>query len=432
MTVFDIADATTPFFDACMFFLLFEAFLVRRPLKRSRCFLLGIPILTLGIAVSNHFLMYQLANALVMIGVALLVARLFYQGSIGKMILSVILGAALMSATEVIVMYMLTIALDISVQDAIDIPAYRFVGIVLSKLSGLAVCYILRLTCREKPFELSRSFWIQFFLFFLNVTMIFLLLFKMSYELHNPYYDTVAVVCTLGLVVNTFSALYLYERLAKQNETIQAEQQYRQHLKEQLKHLDDIVAKQEALRRFKHDMGNQLVALETYFEQDDRSEGRAHIQALMQWFDEARPTVYTGNTALDAILSTKKTLAERQGIRFSTMLQIEKDLPIAPEDVCVIFGNALDNAIEACGKVKTADKHIDVVMIQQEDEVFCKITNTTVAPIQSTLKTTKADKENHGFGLLNIKRALEKYDSEPIIETTDCQFTLLFTLFLNE
>ena len=103
-----------------------------------------------------------------------------------------------------------------------------------------------------------------------------------------------------------------------------------------------------------------------------------------------------------------------------------------PEDVCVIFGNALDNAIEACGKVKTADKHIDVVMIQQEDEVFCKITNTTVAPIQSTLKTTKADKENHGFGLLNIKRALEKYDSEPIIETTDHQFTLLFTLFLNE
>ena len=432
MTVFDLADATTPFFDACMFFLLFEAFLVRRPLKRSRCFLIGIPLLTLGIAVSNYFLMYQLGNALVMIGVALLVARLFYQGSIGKLILSVIMGTVLMSATEIIVMYFITMALNVSVQDVIDIPAYRFVGIVLSKLSGLAVCYILRLTWREKPFELSRSFWIQFFLFFLNVTMIFLLLFKMSYELHNPYYDTVAVFCTLGLLVNTFSALYLYERLAKQNEMIRAEQQYRQHLKEQLKHLDDIVAKQEELRRFKHDMSNQLVALETYFEQDDRSEGRAHIQALMQWFDEARPTVYTGNTALDAILSTKKTLAERQGIRFSTLLQIEKDLPIAPVDICVIFGNALDNAIEACGKVKTADKYIDVVMIQQEDEVFCKITNTTFAPTQGALKTTKADKENHGFGLMNLKRVLEKYDSEPIIETTDCQFTLLFTLFLNE
>lgn len=432
MTVFDLADATTPFFDACMFFLLFEAFLVRRPLKRSRCFLIGIPLLTLGIAVSNHFLMYQLGNALVMIGVALLVARLFYQGSIGKLILSVIMGTVLMSATEIIVMYFITMALNVSVQDVIDVPAYRFVGIVLSKLSGLAVCYILRLTWREKPFELSRSFWIQFFLFFLNVTMIFLLLFKMSYELHNPYYDTVAVFCTLGLLVNTFSALYLYERLAKQNETIQAEQQYRQHLKEQLKHLDDIVAKQEELRRFKHDMGNQLVALETYFEKDDCSEGRAHIQALMQWFDEARPTVYTGNTALDAILSTKKTLAERQGIRFSTLLQIEKDLPVAPVDICVIFGNALDNAIEACGKVKTADKHIDVVMIQQEDEVFCKITNTTFAPTQGALKTTKADKENHGFGLMNLKRVLEKYDSEPIIETTNCQFTLLFTLFLNE
>ena len=432
MTVFDLADATTPFFDACMFFLLFEAFLVRRPLKRSRCFLIGIPLLTLGIAVSNHFLMYQLGNALVMIGAAVIVARLFYQGSIGNLVTVATIGAVIIGIVETVVLYFITLALNVSVQEVIDIPAYRFVGIVLSKLSGLAVCYILRLSWREKPFELSRSFWIQFFLFFLNVTMIFLLLFKMSYELHNPYYDTVAVFCTLGLLVNTFSALYLYERLAKQNETIQAEQQYRQHLKEQLKHLDDIVAKQEELRRFKHDMSNQLVALESYFEQDNRSEGRAHIQALMQWFDEARPTVYTGNTALDAILSTKKTLAERQGIRFSTLLQIEKDLPIAPVDICVIFGNALDNAIEACGKVKTADKYIDVVMIQQEDEVFCKITNTTFAPTQGALKTTKADKENHGFGLMNLKRVLEKYDSEPIIETTDCQFTLLFTLFLNE
>ena len=186
MTVFDLADATTPFFDACMFFLLFEAFLVRRPLKRSRCFLIGIPLLTLGIAVSNYFLMYQLGNALVMIGVALLVARLFYQGSIGKLILSVIMGTVLMSATEIIVMYFITMALNVSVQDVIDIPAYRFVGIVLSKLSGLAVCYILRLTWREKPFELSRSFWIQFFLFFLNVTMIFVLMFKLCYELHKP------------------------------------------------------------------------------------------------------------------------------------------------------------------------------------------------------------------------------------------------------
>lgn len=83
MTVFDIADATTPFFDACMFFLLFEAFLVRRPIKRSPCFLLGIPILTLGIAVSNHFLMYQLGNALVMIAAAVIVARFFSKGQSG-------------------------------------------------------------------------------------------------------------------------------------------------------------------------------------------------------------------------------------------------------------------------------------------------------------------------------------------------------------
>ena len=124
MTVFDIADATTPFFDACMFFLLFEAFLVRRPIKRSPCFLLGIPILTLGIAVSNHFLMYQLGNALVMIAAAVIVARFFYQGSIGNLVTVATIGAVIIGIVETVVLYFITLALNVTVQEVIDIPAY--------------------------------------------------------------------------------------------------------------------------------------------------------------------------------------------------------------------------------------------------------------------------------------------------------------------
>lgn len=61
--------------------------------------------------------------------------------------------------------------------------------------------------------------------------------------------------------------------------------------------------------------------------------------------------VDTGNPALDAIISAKQAVVAQKGIAFHYQLQIPKQLPIAPEDICVIFGNALDNAIEACEHV---------------------------------------------------------------------------------
>ena len=130
--------------------------------------------------------------------------------------------------------------------------------------------------------------------------------------------------------------------------------------------------------------------------------------------------------ALDALLSTKKALAESKDILFNLKVQIPERLPIEPLDLCVIFGNALDNAIEACDKI-SEKREIDVTIAMQNDFLFCKIINT--AQRGGTIsKTSKADKNNHGFGLENIKTALAKYDSKPQIEYDDNKFTLKFVI----
>ena len=96
-------------------------------------------------------------------------------------------------------------------------------------------------------------------------------------------------------------------------------------------------------------------------------------------------------------------------------------------DLCVIFGNALDNAIEACEKLEN-HRMINISAIYDDNQLICKIANTALQGT-SNLQTTKADKENHGFGLDNIKQALSKYNHVVKIEHADNEFVLSFIIF---
>lgn len=144
------------------------------------------------------------------------------------------------------------------------------------------------------------------------------------------------------------------------------------------------------------------------------------------------PAFDTGNPALDATLSAKKTLAEEQSIHFSTKLNLEENLPIAPEDICTIFGNALDNAIEACLRLdEDQQKSIDISLVQLDTVLLCKISNTAPEQTGNDLSTSKKDSENHGFGLANLRESLTKYNSAPEIEWQQGKFSLSFVLPLQ-
>ena len=142
---------------------------------------------------------------------------------------------------------------------------------------------------------------------------------------------------------------------------------------------------------------------------------------------EQSEIIDTGNTAFDAIISAKKVLAESKNIDFALKIQIPEKLQVDAVDLCVIFGNALDNAIEACEKLET-QKIINVSAIYDDNQLICKITNTALTST-SDLQTTKSDKENHGFGLDNIKQALSKYNHVVKIEHADNEFVLSFIIF---
>lgn len=389
--------------ESGMCFLLFEAWLERR--AKMRGWMIGTAVLLLALC----FGMMQGwsddigAKAIAMVMAAFVISLLCYQGVWYKYLLAVLSAFAAMAGSVLISTRMV-------------------MGL------GLAVCNAVRIKCTVCTTSRDAVFWWWFVVLLAIAIILCFLLFWMSAQIIPLSFNALAVAGSVGVFFSAFTTMTLYERLAKQKEAIRRQVQRTQALNNQIKYLDEMVVKQQALRRFKHDLSNQFLVLNDYLNRKDVDGAQAYLGSLTQDFETMIPLVDTGNVALDTILTAKKTLAESKGIVFDMKVQVPVALAVAPMDVAAILGNALDNAIEACERIREGARWIELSLVQQESALLCKIVNS--APQGTlTLQTTKDDAINHGFGLESIKATLAKYDTMPLIEQADGRFSLSFVMY---
>ena len=97
-------------------------------------------------------------------------------------------------------------------------------------------------------------------------------------------------------------------------------------------------------------------------------------------------------------------------------------------DICTIFGNALDNAIESVSLIEDPEKRlIHIAISHKKNFVLIQISNyceNTITMKNGYPVTTKADKGNHGFGLKSIRYTVEKYHGSLNFALNDNWFEL--------
>ena len=431
MTIIDFAYSMTAPVEAIVFFMMFDVFFERRRIFVFWQYIVGILTLTVMFALVNNYFLYRIGNLIGMVLAAVIVSVYFFRTSWIKRIFVALSIWVIFGAAEILVLNIIIFSFKITANVVVNSPAYLVLGVVTSKVLGFAVCYAIRVKIRSKKFALNKVYWLLFLFLFLSSALATFLIYWLLYELKTTDYNFIVMVCTIGLYAGTFLALYLYERSARQNQIIREQEQFEQQMESQLKHMDEIIFKQNELRRVKHDMVNQLIAIKSYLDNADISGGQQYVAGITDQLQRLSPSINTGNNALDAILSTKKSLAESKGIVFNTEIRISERLPLDAKDLCIIFGNALDNAIEACDRLpENVEKRIDLLLVQDAYSIFCTLSNTAPANNERTFTTSKADKINHGFGLQNIRDALANYGAELVIEQKGETFSLSFSIVL--
>lgn len=430
MNIIDIAYALTAPVEAVMFFMLFDTFFERRRQFPAWQYVVGVVVLAMLIKLSNAYLLFKAGNIIGMILAAIFVSGYYYRTSIKRRIFLPVFTWALWSAIETITFNSITLLFNITASEAMNIPGYLVLGIIISKSIQFIISYVVYVKKIFRNIELGKVYWIVFLILFFIATCVSYLIFWTLDQINDPNYNLLAMFCTLGLYISTFLAFYLFARTQHQNQVIRYQEQSEQQMRMQLKHMDETILNQNELRALRHDMNSHLIALKSFFDARDFKGGSRYIENLDTQFQQAALSVTTGNNALDSVLSAKRSLAESKGIAFHTKIKIQENLPIAPEDCSIIFGNALDNALEACERLPAdAGKSINLFLQQDATTIFCKITNTAPPNTEKTFLTSKADKVNHGFGMKNIKEALEKYPSLYNFKQQENQFEFSFSVF---
>ena len=430
MNIIDIAYALTAPVEAVMFFMLFDTFFERRRQFPAWQYVVGVVVLAMLIKLSNAYLLFKAGNIIGMILAAIFVSGYYYRTSIKRRIFLPVFIWALWSAIETITFNSITLLFNITASEAMNIPGYLVLGIIISKSIQFIISYVVYVKKIFRNIELGKVYWIVFLILFFIATCVSYLIFWTLDQINDPNYNLLAMFCTLSLYISTFLAFYLFVRSQRQNQIIRYQEQAEQQMRFQLQHMDETILSQNKLRAMRHDMNSHLIALKSFFDARDFKGGSRYIENLDTQFQQAALSVTTGNNALDSVLSAKRSLAESKGIAFHTKIKIQENLPIAPEDCSIIFGNALDNALEACERLPAdAEKSINLFLQQDATTIFCKITNTAPPNTEKTFLTSKADKVNHGFGMKNIKEALEKYPSLYNFKQQENQFEFSFSVF---
>ena len=213
-------------------------------------------------------------------------------------------------------------------------------------------------------------------------------------------------------------------------ETTQREQELRRVLQAQQQQFDFKLQSIEAVNRKYHDMKNLLLYLEKG--QRDVPELRSLIQEMTPY----EALVSTGNEAVDIILTEKLTLCQQEGICCVPYVDGRMLDFVGPLDICTIFGNALDNAIESCRRIDDPEgRHISVKTNRRGGCTVLVFRNTFAeAPVlqDGMPVSTKQDRENHGFGLKSIRFIVGKYDGQLHCQAEGREFVLTLLLPVPE
>jgi len=202
----------------------------------------------------------------------------------------------------------------------------------------------------------------------------------------------------------------------------------------QKEHISQMAQKQAQIQQMSHDFKQHIHTLQGLNDSGDHDNITETLRKLSQQQLNSVRIVSTGNATIDALLSIKKEIAEREDILCDWQIIIPPNLAINELDTCVALGNALDNAIEACRKYSIEQPIIKLYMYCEHNWVLCGITNPIGQRPQvekGTFLTLKPDAENHGLGLQGMKQCCENMGGNLEVFYDEDKFTIRFMLPLN-
>lgn len=300
--------------------------------------------------------------------------------------------------------YNLSYYLCISISPSLEGMPYLVVNFIFTRLLLLLTAYIIL------KFKIKTQYNLPFYYWFLLI-LIPALNFCAAFILENADItsNTFASMLAIMLIIN--GLLYVvFSKVISDYEDKLLYLMDKQHLQLQIQSYVETQNAYHAINGFRHDLKNHMLTMRIMIEKLQFEELDNYLSELTSEISMRITQFKTGNTTIDAVLSSKVALAHSQKIPLQTQITSPIKVNMKDFELCAVLSNLLDNAIEASGKMKVPEVKVKISSLG--DCLIILISNKTNDDFllnNPSLATTKKDKVNHGLGIFVVKDIVKQY-----------------------
>jgi len=233
----------------------------------------------------------------------------------------------------------------------------------------------------------------------------------------------IAIAITAGLALFAFCIKWFYDNVHNAINIRKAEAEFARGLvSAERTHYQKITKMHETLSILRHDFKYHLRVIDELLQTGDVEKVGLYLAEIRKQMPEGELHYYCVDSVVNALLASYAKNCEKFNIKYNAKIALPKTLSIPRYDMCIILGNLLENALEACKKLNGGE--IELNMKTNEQHLAIMVKNSFDGVVSEKNGELTSTKKDGGFGLRSVKAIAERYGGHVTIERTENIFTI--------
>ncbi|MBQ2882934.1 MAG: GHKL domain-containing protein [Alphaproteobacteria bacterium] len=376
----------------------------------------------LAFGFSENFVIRQIANILTLSAFMLWHVKISLKKSFA---LAVLFDAFLLAMDYLVYLIIDWLALDSNLSEQLygsgAVLAYLLVKVIL-----FFFILVIRKQFGKKSIEMMLDTeWLRLLFFPVFTIAVIYAMLSVFEHVQTVEQANLLAVIAFGMVGMNIVVFYLINDIVEREMKLHENKVFQIQAQNQLEMYKSISENFDNQKRKTHEYKNQISCIESLLVKKQYSKLEEYVKKIYGSMNNEPDAINTNNVIVNAILNTKYHEAEEKGIVFVFRVNDLSELKMKDEDVVTILSNLLNNAIEACELCEN-NKVIKFKFIQEDDMIIIAVKNTfnyDVIYENGEIKSTKTSSvDEHGVGIKNIIKTIEKYAGSYVIEDKNKEF----------